>query len=131
MSAAPADYTPADKSPVKIKKNSDELVLTLKRTPDILKAVAAFRAEGRVKDVFVVGFAAETNDIEDYALEKLQTKNLDMICLNDVSARGAGFGTDTNIITIYKKNGGKVCLDMMAKHEAARKILEEIEVALQ
>lgn len=131
MSAAPADYTPTEKSRIKIKKGSDEMVLSLKKTPDILKNVAMLRNKGTVKNIFVVGFAAETHDIENYALGKLKDKNLDMICLNDVSAQGAGFGAETNIITIYKRNGVKIELPVMTKSEVAARIIKEIETELE
>lgn len=131
MSAAPADYTPAEKSRIKIKKGSDELILTLKKTPDILKNIAMLRDKGSVKNIFVVGFAAETHDTEKYALGKLKDKNLDMICLNDVSAKNAGFGKDTNIVTIYKRSSEKLELPVMTKIQVAERILKEIETELE
>ncbi len=130
MAAAPADYTPAKKSDVKIKKKGGNLSLELARTPDILKEVSRMAAEGEIRDLFLVGFAAETTDIEQYAMKKLNEKNLDMICLNDVSRKGVGFGSDTNIITIFKRGGGRVSLEMMAKHDAAERILAEIQLEL-
>ena len=130
MAAAPADYSPVSKSERKIKKSDETLVLELKKTPDILKEVAAMKRDGRIGNVFTVGFAAETNNLEEYALRKLSEKNLDMICLNDVSQSGAGFGTDTNIITIFFRNGTRKDLPLISKHEVAARIVEEIEARL-
>lgn len=130
MSAAPADYTAAKVSDEKIKKQGDEMTLTLKKTPDILKNVAEKRDAGEMKDLFVVGFAAETTNVEEYALGKLKEKKLEMICLNDVSRRGAGFGTETNIIVIYNKDGNSIKLPMLSKRDVAEKIFDRIEEQL-
>ncbi|HOO72318.1 MAG TPA: phosphopantothenoylcysteine decarboxylase [Spirochaetota bacterium] len=126
MSAAPADYTPVEKSGIKIKKTGDEITLRLKKTPDILKEVARLREGGRFPGAYVVGFAAETNDTENYARSKLVDKNLEMICLNDVSAQGAGFGADTNIMTLFLRNGKRIELSLMSKEEVASRILDVI-----
>jgi len=131
MAAAPADYTSPEKSAQKIKKTDDELVLRLKKTPDILRTVAANVSDGTFTGLFTAGFAAETTNIEQYALGKLKAKNLDMICLNDVSREGAGFGSDTNIITIYVNDGRKIDLPVMTKKEAADRIIEMIEGELR
>lgn len=134
MAAAPADYTPLKKSETKIKKGAenDELILRLKKNPDILKHVARKREKDRsLKDIFVVGFAAETNNVEEYALKKLKEKNLDMICLNDVSRTDAGFSKDTNVITIFTTGGERIELPLLLKEEAAAKILDKIETELQ
>ena len=130
MAAAPADYTPAKRSATKIKKTGEMLVLEMKKNPDILKHVAAMKVEGSVRNVFTVGFAAETDRIEEYALGKLRDKNLDMICLNDVSRRGAGFGADTNIVTIFHRDGSSIELPMISKREVAARLLDEIESRL-
>jgi len=130
MSAAPADYTPVEKSGIKLKKSGQELVVKFKRTPDILKNVAQCSEEGRFKGLFVVGFAAETSDTEDYAIDKLKKKNLDMICLNDISRKGAGFASDTNIITIFRKNGYKMKLPILSKKKVAERIINEIDSQL-
>ena len=99
--AAPADFTPVQTAENKIKKQGDsELVLHLKQTPDILAALGKQK-----KEQFLCGFAAETRAVEEYALEKLQRKNLDMIVANDVSAPGAGFDVDTNTVTMYTRDG--------------------------
>lgn len=130
MAAAPADYSPAHKSERKMKKTGGTITLELNKTPDILREVAGLKDEGRIHNIFTVGFAAETNDIERYALNKLAEKKLDMICLNDVSQKGAGFASDTNIITIFMKDGSRIELPMITKHEVADRILDEIEKRL-
>jgi len=130
MAAAPADYSPVARSDRKIKKSDENLLLELKKTPDILREVAAMKRDGRINNVFTVGFAAETNNLEEYALKKLSEKNLDMICLNDVSRSDAGFGSDTNIITIFFRNGPRKDLPLISKHEVAARIVEEIESRL-
>ena len=130
MAAAPADYAPIKKEDRKIKKGEKNLTLELKKTPDILKEIAALKRDGCIREVFTVGFAAETNDIEKFALKKLSEKNLDMICLNDVSQKGAGFGSDTNIITIFASDGARKDLPMISKQEVAARIVDEIELRL-
>ncbi len=127
MSAAPADYTAGRVSENKIKKEGDELLLTLKKTPDILKNVAKKRQEGVYKDLFVVGFAAETTNVEEYARGKLKDKNLEMICLNDVSRKGAGFGSETNIVVIFNRDGNSIKLPILSKRDVAEKIFDRIE----
>lgn len=130
MAAAPADYSPARRFDQKMKKSGGTITLELNKTPDILREVAGLKDAGRFSNIFTVGFAAETNDIEVYALKKLSEKKLDMICLNDVSQAGAGFGADTNIITIFVKDGSRVELPMITKQEVADRILDEIEKRL-
>ncbi len=130
MAAAPADYTPVEKSEEKIKKSDGDLIINMKRTPDILKNVAAVRAEKGLERIFVVGFAAETNDTENYAKNKLVQKNLDMICLNDVSREGAGFNVDTNIMTLFTRDGSRFELPMMSKEKVAQEILRRIDIEL-
>ena len=137
MAAAPADYRPAEKSSTKIKKEDgkDELILKLKKNPDILKTIA----EKKLKDdslsgIFVAGFAAETDNTESNALKKFKAKNLDMICLNDVTQKDAGFGTDTNRIIIFTKSSNgvkKTELPLLSKTEAAERILDLIEMELK
>jgi phosphopantothenoylcysteine decarboxylase/phosphopantothenate--cysteine ligase len=132
MSAAPADYAPMEKQTVKIKKAAEELCVKLKANPDILKAVAKRRAlEPGLRDLFVVGFAAETNNVEEFALAKLREKDLDMICLNDVGRAGAGFSVDTNIITIFTRGNGKEELPLLSKSEAAARIIGRIETEIK
>ncbi len=140
MAAAPADYRPAEKSRIKIKKenSSDGLVLSLKKNPDILRAVAEQKSKvSSLRGIFVAGFAAETDNTESNALKKLSAKNLDMICLNDVTQKDAGFGADTNLITIFSRSRGqvnpvnKINLPLLSKAEAANKILDQIEIELE
>jgi phosphopantothenoylcysteine decarboxylase/phosphopantothenate--cysteine ligase len=120
-SAAVADYRPRSVSDQKMKKQDGPLSIEMERTKDILKDLGE-RKENQV----LVGFAAETENVEDYALRKLRKKNLDMIVANNVTLAGAGFGTDTNIVTMYKKSGEKIELPVLSKQEVAKKILEEV-----
>ncbi|WP_392566429.1 bifunctional phosphopantothenoylcysteine decarboxylase/phosphopantothenate--cysteine ligase CoaBC [Utexia brackfieldae] len=119
--AAVADYRAAHIEPQKIKKQADESQLLLVKNPDIVATVAHL-AENRP---FVVGFAAETQDIENYALQKLRTKNLDLICANDVSKPQQGFNADQNAITIYG-NAFKKTLPLMEKTALAEQLIQEI-----
>lgn len=121
MAAAVADYRLAEPSKDKIKKHEDVMTLQLVKNPDILKMLGE-KKEHR----FFVGFAAETKDLETNAKEKLINKNLDMIVANDVMKKGAGFGGDTNIATLYMKSGEKRTLDLMTKEKMANEILDEI-----
>jgi len=130
MAAAPADYSPVKKSNEKIKKTEGTIAVEFSKTPDILKELAAMKKKGLIENLFTVGFAAETNRLEEYALKKLRDKNLDMICLNDISRSGAGFGSDTNIITVFMRDGSRIELPMISKHEIAARILDEVEIRL-
>ena len=133
MAAAPADYRPAEKSLTKIKKEDgkDELILKLIKNPDILKTITEKKSgDTTLSGIFVAGFAAETDNTESNALRKLEAKNLDMICLNDVTQKDAGFGTDTNRIIVFTRdNSGvkKTELPLLTKAEAAERILDMIE----
>jgi phosphopantothenoylcysteine decarboxylase/phosphopantothenate--cysteine ligase len=121
-SAAVADYKPKNVYEQKMKKKNGDLIIELERTTDILKEL------GKAKEKqILIGFAAETNDVEKYARKKLETKNLDMIVANNVSQNGAGFATDTNIVTIFHKNGESIKYPQMSKEEVAKVILKEIE----
>jgi phosphopantothenoylcysteine decarboxylase/phosphopantothenate--cysteine ligase len=122
--AAVADYAPANAAAAKIKKEGrDSLTLELKKTPDILSEVSKRRRDGQL----VIGFAAETNDVVTYARIKMGKKGLDMVVANDISAKGAGFNTDTNIATIISRaSDGEIELPLMSKREMADKILDEI-----
>jgi phosphopantothenoylcysteine decarboxylase/phosphopantothenate--cysteine ligase len=120
-SAAVADYRPASPSDIKIKKMPGDMALPLTRNKDILFEI------GQVKDKqFLVGFAAETNDVIDNAKKKMEKKNLDLIVANDITAPGAGFNSNTNVVTIIHKNGEEKALDMMTKDEVASEILDAI-----
>ena len=122
MAAAVADYTPVEVSPDKIKKKGGELIIELKKTKDILKTLGEHKSSKQV----LVGFALETNNEREYALEKLKSKNADMVVLNSLNDKGAGFGTDTNKITIFDKSGKEFSYDLMSKNEAAKNIVETI-----
>jgi phosphopantothenoylcysteine decarboxylase/phosphopantothenate--cysteine ligase len=120
--AAVADYRPANAADAKIKKDGKEtMTLELTKTPDILADVAKHRSNG----LLVIGFAAETNDVVNYARSKMQKKGLDMVVANDITKEGAGFNTDTNIATIISKDS-QIDLPLMPKRELADKILDEI-----
>jgi phosphopantothenoylcysteine decarboxylase/phosphopantothenate--cysteine ligase len=119
--AAVSDYRPAEPAAHKIKKSETHLTLTLEPTPDILASVAASRRNG----LLVVGFAAETFDVLAQARAKLERKRLDAIVANDVTRAGAGFDTQTNIVTILTGEHA-VELPLMSKREAAHRILDEI-----
>lgn len=116
--AAVADYRPVQISSQKIKKKSDKMTLELEKTPDILQAVGE-----RKTHQLVIGFAAETERVEHYALDKLQRKRCDLLVANDVTAEGAGFGTDTNIVTVFDAEGKMTPLPLMTKQEVARILL--------
>ena len=118
--AAVADYRLAEVSAQKIKKSGEELSLKLIRNPDIIAEVAHL-SENRP---FTVGFAAETQNLTDYAQDKLQRKNLDMICANDVSG-GQAFNTDENMLQLFWKTGGKT-LSLKSKTDLARELATEI-----
>ncbi|WP_449539958.1 bifunctional phosphopantothenoylcysteine decarboxylase/phosphopantothenate--cysteine ligase CoaBC [Ferdinandcohnia sp. Marseille-Q9671] len=124
-SAAVADYRPKHIYNEKMKKKSGDLVLELERTTDILKTLGTQK-----EHQILVGFAAETDNVEVYAKNKLESKNLDMIVANNVTTVGAGFGTDTNIVTIFKKDGTQLDLPMMTKQEVAKAILHELKQVL-
>ena len=121
--AAVADYRPAKKAATKIKKTEAILNLQLEKTPDILADVS----ENRHGGLLVIGFAAETDDVLNYARSKMEKKNLDLVVANDITKKGAGFDTDTNIATILRRDeGGKIELPLMSKREMADKILDEM-----
>lgn len=120
--AAVSDYRPRNVANYKIKKTSqDFLNLELEKTPDILADVA----KNRHKNLLVVGFAAETNDVVEYARSKMTKKNLDLVVANDITQKGAGFNSDTNIATIITRENS-FDLPLMLKRDLADKILDEI-----
>ena len=121
MSAAVADYRPKTVAKEKIKKSDDELVLHLERNPDILYSLGQHKAQQ-----ILVGFAAETCNVEEYAKKKLMKKNLDFIVANDVSASDAGFAVDNNRVQIYTRDGGCEKYPLMSKQELAGIILNKI-----
>jgi phosphopantothenoylcysteine decarboxylase/phosphopantothenate--cysteine ligase len=122
MSAAVADYMPVTKAEQKIKKKEDNLNLELTKTKDILKSLGEKKRKGQI----LVGFALETVNEKQYALEKLDKKNADMIVLNSLNDAGAGFGHDTNKITIFQKEGIETHFDTKSKGEVAKDIVETI-----
>lgn len=122
QAAAPADYRVEHIADQKIKKQSGEpFVLTLVENPDIAKAVGSRKKAGQI----LVGFAAETQNVLKNAQTKLEKKNLDLIVANDVTADGAGFGVDTNIVTFITKEG-TCSLPKMSKREVAERILDKV-----
>lgn len=121
MSAAVADYTPKNVATEKIKKMDGDSQIALERTRDILKYVG----ENRNKDQFVCGFSMETENMLENSKKKLERKNIQMIIANNLKVAGAGFGVDTNVITIITKDSIKE-LPLMTKDEAAVEILNNI-----
>ena len=122
QAAAPADFTPETVADQKIKKQGNEpLVIRLAQTPDVAAAVGKAKIDGQT----LVGFAAETNDVLQNAQKKLAKKNLDLIVANDVTAPGAGFDVDTNVVTFVTKDGLEK-LPMMKKTEVADELLDRI-----
>ena len=127
MAAAVADFRPADVAPQKIKKGdagerADAPVIMLEHTHDILAGLGASKPAGQV----LVGFAAETADVLDNAAKKLARKNLDVMVANDVSAAGAGFAHDTNIVTILLADGTVRPLSICSKREVADAVLDTV-----
>lgn len=117
--AAVADYRPKDVKENKIKKGGS-MTIELAENPDILKSIAASKG-----DSVVAGFCMETENLLSNAKKKLESKNLDFIVANDLSKEGAGFKTDTNIVTVLDKNGGNEALNIMEKEEIAHIILDK------
>ncbi|MBO8171101.1 MAG: bifunctional phosphopantothenoylcysteine decarboxylase/phosphopantothenate--cysteine ligase CoaBC [Bacillaceae bacterium] len=118
--AAVADYRPAQVSEKKIKKGDGAFTVEMERTPDILKTLGK-----RKTSQFLIGFAAESNDVEHYAKMKIQKKNLDLIVANNILEEGAGFETDSNIVTLIDRNGRSQNLPRLSKRELADKIWDE------
>ncbi|MGE1110707.1 bifunctional phosphopantothenoylcysteine decarboxylase/phosphopantothenate--cysteine ligase CoaBC [Priestia megaterium] len=125
-SAAVADYRPKHVFDQKMKKQPGEAVLELERTTDILRTLGE-----RKEHQLLVGFAAETEQVDEYAQKKLASKNLDMIVANNVTTEGAGFGTDTNIVTLYKRSGESKELPILSKHDVATEVLKEVREMLE
>lgn len=121
--AAVADYRPVQRGSQKLKKTADELSLALEKNPDILAELG-----GQKGDRVLIGFAAETERLLAHAAEKLQKKNLDMIVANDVSAEGAGFDVDTNIVRFLFADGRVEKLDLMKKEQVALRLLDQVEL---
>ncbi|GMQ65239.1 bifunctional phosphopantothenoylcysteine decarboxylase/phosphopantothenate--cysteine ligase CoaBC [Vallitalea maricola] len=121
-SAAVADYRPKVYIDKKIKKSDEHFNLTLTRNPDILKWIGMHKTPEQL----IVGFAAETNDVMENGISKLKKKNIDMIIVNDVTRADAGFGTDTNCVTLIDKKGNKKAYPVMPKKQLAHSILDYI-----
>lgn len=122
MAAAVADYTPVTKAKEKIKKKEAQFEIELTRTTDILKTLGKKKKKGQV----LVGFALETANERAYALDKLEKKNADMIVLNSLNDPGAGFGHDTNKVTIFQGNGKETSYDTRSKEQVAKDIVDTI-----
>ncbi len=132
--AAVADWRPAKCAPRKLKKGQMSDTLKLVRNPDILKEIARRTKTTHSpthplthSPTYLVGFAAETNDVIAEALRKCREKNLDMIVANDVTEKGSGFGVDTNRVTLVRKDGSVDRLPLMTKLAVARRIVRECE----
>jgi len=119
--AAVSDYRPADYSDEKVKKKDGDMSIALERTPDILKYLGEHRVEGQ----FLCGFSMETQNMLENSRKKLEKKNLDMIAANNLKQAGAGFGTDTNVLTLITADSVKE-LPMVSKRDAADLLLDEI-----
>ncbi|MCB9056772.1 MAG: bifunctional phosphopantothenoylcysteine decarboxylase/phosphopantothenate--cysteine ligase CoaBC [Chitinophagales bacterium] len=122
MAAAVADYTPEQKETEKIKKKEDGLTIKLTKTKDILQSLGTKKKKGQ----FLAGFALETNNEEANAIEKLKKKNADMIVLNSLNDTGAGFGHDTNKVTIFTSKGDKFIYETRSKTQVAKDIIDKI-----
>ena len=120
--AAVADYTPETVADNKIKKADGNMSIPLKRTKDILKYLGENKKEGQI----ICGFSMETENMLENSKKKLISKNCDMICANSLKTAGAGFGVDTNIITLITANGAEE-LPLMSKESAAHKILDKLK----
>jgi phosphopantothenoylcysteine decarboxylase / phosphopantothenate---cysteine ligase len=129
-SAAVADYRPTRSESRKIKKLQEEQIIHLEPTPDILKTVGAQRGPERQQPRLVVGFAAETDDLEANAREKLEHKNLDFIVLNDITAQDSGFAVDTNRVIIFERDGQRDDWPLMSKEEVAQAIMQKVAARL-
>ena len=121
FAAAVADYRPAEPAAQKIKKTGGEVTVRLEPNPDILAAAA--RKKG---NRLIVGFAAETEKVAENARKKLKDKDADLIVANDVTAEGAGFDVDTNVVTLFARDGRDLALPKLTKHEVAHRILDEV-----
>src|SRR5208337_276949 len=120
FAAAVADYRPADPANAKIKRSKEALTMRLEPNTDILATLAKEKGER-----IVVGFAAETDHVAENARKKLTQKNADLIVANDVTAEGAGFDLDTNVVTLFSRDGHDLPLPRMSKSEVAERILDE------
>ena len=121
MAAAVADYTPMQTSTEKMKKKEGDMSIPLRRTKDILGYLGEHKKEGQ----FLCGFSMETEHMLENSREKLKRKHADMIVANNLKTAGAGFGTDTNVVTLITQNN--ICeLPILRKEEVAHAILDQI-----
>lgn len=120
-----ADYSPAEVADQKIKKLENELIIRLKKNPDIARELGQIKRPDQIH----VGFALETERGEYHAQEKLHKKNFDLIVLNSATEEGAGFRHDTNKVTIFHADGSQVASDLMPKSAVAELILKEVKKA--
>jgi phosphopantothenoylcysteine decarboxylase / phosphopantothenate---cysteine ligase len=125
MAAAVADFRPKDPAPGKIKKQGAPASLALERTPDILEGVSARREKTGFPRI-LIGFAAETENVESNAAAKLNAKKLNLIVANDVSAFDSGFGVDTNRVTILEEGGRKDAMPLMSKQDVAEELIRRV-----
>jgi phosphopantothenoylcysteine decarboxylase / phosphopantothenate---cysteine ligase len=121
FAAAVADYRPTVPQAQKIKRDNEPFTLSLEPTPDILASVAHNKG-GQI----IVGFAAETQNLAENARKKLAAKNADLIVANNVTAEGAGFDLETNVVTLFARDGRELPLPRMEKREIAHHILDEV-----
>lgn len=126
MAAAVADYRPAHVAPNKLKKGDSDLALALERTEDILAWVGAHKPG----ELFTCGFSMETENVLENSAEKLKKKNLDMIVANDLGTPGAGFGVDTNVVTLITA-GGAEPLPLQSKEDIGHVLAARIAAALR
>ncbi len=122
--AAVADYRPSEVAEDKIKKSDGKAQINLERTRDILAELGRMKSEGKIHS-FLCGFSMETRDLEENSKAKLEKKNLDMIAANNLKVEGAGFGTDTNVVTLITRED-VICLERMDKAEVALEILNQV-----
>lgn len=122
LSAAVADYTPVTKAKEKIKKSEGTLTIELTKTKDILRTLGTQKKNGQL----LIGFALETTDGREYAIDKLHSKNADLIVLNTLQDPGAGFGFDTNKVTIFGRDGSGQTYDQKPKQQVAKDIVDRI-----
>ena len=127
MAAAPADFRPASRAASKIKKDKAPESIALASTPDILASTKSARSRGSI----IVGFALETDDVVAHARAKLASKELDFIVVNDATEPGAGFGVDTNRVSIISRDGSEERLPLMSKPDVADAILDRVEELLR
>src|ERR1700759_1009980 len=122
MAAAVADYKPSTQHDKKIKRSESTFTLELEPNPDILAELGRTRTGKQV----LIGFAAETDAVAENARGKLERKHADMIVANDVTKEGAGFDTDTNIVTLYSRDGQEIALPKLSKFEVANRLFDRV-----